>query len=92
MENESAEFYSVLADRYPEKADIFQTLVNENGKYITQIERAYFGVIIDALEGCFALNLDSSLYVINTKLPNEINLKAAVEQAPEIEKDHSIFY
>lgn len=92
LENESAEFYRLLAREYPEKAEFFQVFAKENEKYIVQIERAYYEVITDALEGCFALNLDSSLYEIKTTLSRGTNLKAAVEQALEIERKIIQFY
>ena len=55
LEEESARFYEEMSGRYAKAGDVFSSFTKENRKYVVQIERAYYGVISDALEGCFAL-------------------------------------
>src|SRR4030042_5545250 len=62
LESESAQFYETLAQRYAKGADTFLALAKENKKNIAQIERAYYGVISDAIEGCFCFNLETDEY------------------------------
>ena len=59
LEEDSTKFYEDLSQRYPKNEDVFLTFAKENRKYIVQIERAYYGVITDALEGCFAFNINT---------------------------------
>lgn len=59
LENESTKFYQELTQRYEKDKDLLLSFVKENGKYVTQIERAYYGVITDAIEGCFAFESQS---------------------------------
>jgi hypothetical protein len=64
LETKSAAFYESAAIRYLSEEAFFLGLVKENKKNITNVERTYFGVITDALEGCFAFDLDRSEYEI----------------------------
>jgi rubrerythrin len=66
LENDSAKFYEELSKRYEQEKDLFLTFARENGKYVSQIERAYYGVITDAIEGCFAFDLNPEDYKIKT--------------------------
>src|SRR4030066_1820011 len=66
LENNSAKFYQELSNRYEQEKELFLAFAKENTKYVTQIERAYYGVITDALEGCFAFDLDPEDYKIKT--------------------------
>ena len=58
LENESAKFYEELSMRHEQDKDLFLAFAKENTKYVKQIERAYYGVITDAIEGCFAFDLN----------------------------------
>jgi ketopantoate reductase len=51
LENESAKFYQELSTKFEKDKDLFLTLAKENDKFVKQIERAYYGVITDAIEG-----------------------------------------
>ena len=67
LEEDSAKFYEDLSQRYPKGKDAFLSFVTENRKNVVQIERAYYGVITDALEGCFAFNMNPDEYTLKTK-------------------------
>ena len=64
LETKSAAFYDSMARVYNSEENLFSGLAKENRKNITNIERTYFGTITDALEGCFAFDLDRSEYEI----------------------------
>jgi len=92
LENESAKFYEDLAQRYTKEKDLFLSFAKENGEYITQIERAYYGVISDAIEGCFAFNIDPEKYSLKTELSEKPGLSDVLKKALEIEEKMVLFY
>ena len=65
LENDSAKFYQELAQLAEKDAATFLAYAQTNKKNVAQIERAYYGVITDAIEGCFAYNLEPENYVLN---------------------------
>jgi hypothetical protein len=92
LENGSAKFYEDLAQRYTKEKDLFLSFAKENGEYITQIERAYYGVISDAIEGCFAFNIDPGKYSLETELSEKPGLSDVLKRALEIEEKMIEFY
>jgi rubrerythrin len=92
LENESAKFYQELSQRYEKDKDLFLSFAKENSKYVTQIERAYYGVITDAIEGCFAFDLNPEEYAIKPDLAKDASYSEAVERAVEIEEKIIRFY
>jgi hypothetical protein len=92
LENDSAAFYEDLARRYAAAAASFQAFAGENRKNVVQVERAYYGVITDALEGCFAFNLEDSDYVLATGIRGGAGQAEVVKQAVAMEKKIQAFY
>ena len=92
LENESARFYQNLSERFFQAKDLFLSFAKENENYITQIERAYYGVITDAIEGCFAFNVHQEEYVLRTDLPEKVSYSEALKRAMEIEEKIIKFY
>jgi rubrerythrin len=92
LENVSAKFYEELSQRYSGDKALFLSFAEENGEYVTQIERAYYGVITDALEGCFAFNIDSEGYSFETELSEKASRSEALDKAIEIEEKIIKFY
>jgi len=92
LEKSSAEFYKTFAEKEPDKKDLFLSFAAENEKYIKQIERAYYGVISDALEGCFAFSLDPGAYTLETGLPENATLEETIQRAIKIEEKIIDFY
>jgi rubrerythrin len=86
LENESAKFYRELSQRFTGNKDQFLSFAKENEEYVTQIERAYYGVITDAFEGCFAFHLNPEDYAFKTELPEKASQSEALTQALEIEE------
>lgn len=77
LETESGKLYEALSAGYPQGADIFRSFPAENKKNITEIERAYYSVISDAIEGCFAFDLEMDQF----KLPAGPDSKASYPDA-----------
>jgi rubrerythrin len=92
LENESARFYQDLSLKYAKDEDVFLSFVKENGKNVIQIERAYYGVISDAIEGCFAFDISPDEYEFKTELPAKASYSDALERAVEIEGMMIRFY
>jgi rubrerythrin len=92
LEGKSAKFYEDLAQRFAEGEDTFLGFAKENRKNVVQIERAYYGVITDAIEGCFAFDLESDDYVIATALAEKTDYSDALSQAIEMEETTVRFY
>ena len=92
LETSSAEFYEGLAKQHDKDAEDLLSFAKENKKNIVQIQRAYYGVITDAIEGGYALDLDTDNYVLNTAVPDGANYADVVKQAIEIENTIIKFY
>lgn len=92
LENDSAAFYENLAQRQAGDAGTFLTFAGENKKNIVQVERAYYGVITDAIEGCFAFNIDPAEYALETAVRDGADYAAILGQAVEMEKTIIKFY
>ena len=86
LEEKAAKFYEDLARKNPEKEDLFLSFAKENRKYIKQIQMAYQFVISDAIEGCFAFNLESDNYIFETDLPDNARLADVANKALAIEE------
>ena len=92
LENDSAEFYENLAQRNTEDAEAFISFAKENKKNIVQIDRAYYGVITDAIEGGFAFNIESDDYALSLDIQDGTDYATLLEQAAGIERIIIKFY
>lgn len=92
LENDSAKFYEALAQQFPKDAETFQSFARENKKNIAQIERTYYGVITDAIEGCFAFNMDPDSYTFPTTIPEGASYAGVLNLALQIEEKIVKFY
>ncbi|MFC1990786.1 hypothetical protein ACFLU9_01375 [Chloroflexota bacterium] len=92
LENESARFYEELSRKYAQDADIFLSFAKENKKNIVQVERTYYGVISDAIEGCFAFDLNPDEYKLETEPTDRANYPETVNKAIGIEETVIKFY
>lgn len=70
LEEDEAKFFETLAQRYPAQAQSWSSFIKENMRYASDVERAYYGVISDALEGCFTFKIMPDDYAFNSVLPN----------------------
>lgn len=92
LESESAEFYEALSQRYSKDKDVFLCFVQENRRNIAEIERAYYGVISDAIEGCFAFDLDSDDYALQAEPRTKTSYHDDLVRGMEIEDRIIRFY
>jgi hypothetical protein len=92
LESESAKFYEDMSKKYTQDAETLLSFAKENKKYMIQIERAYFGVITDALEGSYAFNLDADKYTLKTGIPEKASYADTLKQAAAIEDKIVAFY
>jgi len=92
LESDSAKFYENIASKNEKDGVIFQSFAKENKKYTTQVERAYYSVISDAIEGCFAFDLEQDDYTIDTLLPEGASYSNVLNKAMEIEQKIESFY
>lgn len=51
-----------------------------------QTERTYFGVISDAIEGCFAFDVEPGKYTVEMVLGKNVSYSDALGKAIEIEE------
>ena len=92
LENESVKFYQDLSQKYAKDKDVFLSFAKENRKNVVQIERAYYGVITDAIEGCFAFNINPDDYAFKTELAEGASYSDALDRAVEMEEKIVKFY
>jgi rubrerythrin len=92
LEEKSAQFYEDLAQRYSKDEDVFLSYAKENKKYLTQIQRAYYSVITDAIEGGYAFDLEADDHTLDTELSEEASYSDALDKAVEIEEKIIRFY
>lgn len=84
--NDSSAFYQHVAQKHEKDKDVFLTYAKENSNYVTQIERAYFGVITDAIEGCFAFDIDQEQYQFTTHIEEGASYSEVLRRALTMEK------
>jgi hypothetical protein len=92
LEEKAAKFYENLAKRSPENETDFLAFAKENRKYNKQIQMAYQSVITDAIEGCYAFNLNSDDYEFETALAENATYADSLAKAIEIEEKILDFY
>jgi len=92
LEESSAKLYEDLAERYTKDSETLLSFSRENNKNVVQIERVYYGVITDALEGGFAFRINPDEYMLETRLDEKAKYSDALNQAVEMEEKIIRFY
>jgi hypothetical protein len=92
LEADSAAFYGKMAERYPKAAELSLAFSRENSKYTTMIQRAYYGVISDAIEGCFAFSVETEKYTFEKEPAKEPGYANTLNQALDMEQKLISFY
>jgi rubrerythrin len=92
LENDSADFYEKLAQLYNKNAETFLSFAKENKKNTVQVDRAYYGVITDAIEGGYALDLETDNYIIDTTVSEGTDYADVLKHAVEMEETIVNFY
>ena len=91
LEEEGAATYEKLAKQFEQGAEIFKTLAAENKRTIIQVERAYYGVISDALDGTFAFKMNTSDFAFSPDI-SSADFATALKQVIANEKNVAAFY
>jgi rubrerythrin len=92
LEADSAAFYEKMAERYPKAKEIFLSFSKENSNYATMVQRAYYGVITDAIEGCFAFSVETDKYEFRREPAKETTFADTLNQAIDMERKLISFY
>jgi hypothetical protein len=92
LENGSAKFYEELSRKFEKDKELFLGFAKDNAKYVTQIERAYYGVITDAIEGCFAFDLNPEDYQVKAAPSQDASYPNALKEALAVEEKILNFY
>ena len=92
LEADSAAFYEKMAERYPEAKETFLTFSKENKNYETMVQRAYYGVITDAIEGCFAFGVETDRYTFEKEPAKGLDYAGALKRAIDMEQKLMSFY
>jgi len=92
LEEDSATLYKEFSRKFAQDKDVFLSFAKENEKNIIQVERAYYGVISDAIEGCFAFNINPEEYSFKPELAEKDSYSKALNKAIEIEEKIIKFY
>ena len=92
LEEDSAKFYEDLAQRHTKDAEVLLSFAGENKKNVVQVQRTYYGVISDALEGCFAFNINPDDYTLEIEISEKTSYAEALEKAIEMENRIIKFY
>lgn len=91
-ENLIAGFYEALAARFTDRAEELNALAADNRKYVTLLERTYFSVISDAIEGGYAFDMNPDAYQFDATLPADATLAQGIRQALALEQTSIDFY
>lgn len=86
LEEKEAKFFEEMAGRFPQKGKDLLNFANENRKYNKQIQMAYQSVITDAIEGCYAFDLETEDFTFGGRLAEGESLAGAVDQALAMEE------
>ena len=91
LEEKATAFYQEMARKFPQpEGELFVGFAQENGRFIVQVERAYYGVISDAFEGCFAFDINPQDYSFSTDVG--AGYAGALSQALQMEEKLQKFY
>jgi rubrerythrin len=92
LEEDGIRLYEGLAQQYPQDKETWLALARENKKNIMQVERAYYEVITDALEGCFSFEMSTDEYAFESELKEGASYADALNQALAMENRIIGFY
>ena len=92
LEEDGAKLYEDLAQRYMEDRETWLSFAKENRRNVIQIERTYYSVITDAIEGCFAFNINPGDYAFKPEFAEGASYSDALKKAVEMEETIIKFY
>ena len=93
LEDESAKLYEDLIRTCPQGKEAFLSFVKENKQNKALMERAYYGTITDALEGCFSFEgIDTDDFAIKIELAEDASYSDGLNAAIAMEENIMKFY
>ncbi len=93
FEDNAADFYQKLAQKYPKNREAFLSFAEESKKNKVLVVRTYRETITDALEACFSFEgLNPKDYEAKVSPSEKTNLSEALKMAIELEDKASKFY
>jgi len=93
LEENSTKFYENLIQKFPQDKETFLAFIKENKKNVVLVQRVYYEVISDAIEGCFSFeDLDTDTYTFDTKLPKDLSYPDVLLKAIKIEEKIQKYY
>ena len=93
LEENSIKYYEKLIQKFPKDSEAFLSFIKENKKNIVLVQRVYYEVISDAIEGCFSFEgLDTDNYSFGIELPKDVNYLDVLVKATKIEEKIQKFY
>ena len=93
LEDDSAHFYESLMGKYPESGETCSLFIKENEQNKVLVEMAYYGVISDAIEGCFSFEgIDTSDFAVEAGLVEDGSYVDALNRAVIMEREIMKFY
>ncbi|MEE4276585.1 MAG: hypothetical protein V2J16_12050 [Thermoleophilia bacterium] len=93
MEEATAAYYEELAKRFPDHAETFGGYAAANAKFVKNVQRTYYGVITDGIEGCYAFrSLEPDDYVLDVEVGADVDLAGAVAKAVKNEETLVAYY
>lgn len=93
LEENSIKFYENLNQKYPQSKETFLSFIKENKKNIILVQRVYYEIITDAIEGCFSFEgLDTDNYKFKTELTENIRYSNVLKMAIKVEEKVQRFY
>lgn len=81
LEEKLAAFGETIAGKYGQDPETWHAYAKENKRYVSQVQMAYQSVITDAIEGCYAFDLETDHYVLNLELADGAGYAEAVATA-----------
>jgi hypothetical protein len=91
LEEETAYFYDRLSGRGRD-TETWLGFAKDNRKNVKDVERAYYNVISDALDGTFAFDIEDIGFDLNLGLPESAPYALAVGKASVAEKKIADLY
>jgi hypothetical protein len=92
LEEGGVKFYEDIGQRHAQHRESSLTLAKENRKNIVQVERAYYGVITDALEGCFSFKISAEKYAFERQSGENLTYSDTLGHAIHMEEIIASFY
>jgi len=92
LENRLGELYRAIVEQWPETRDALQPFIAQTAKSVSEVQRAYYEVITDAIEGGFCFELEPEDYPVPAAESLPSDRAGALARAIEAEETVCRFY